>query len=162
LAEQIADSSDTSAPFWCTVAPGLLKNYAVLIGKAEEGRQRTPGAYRPYADLVMLYYRAGRSQDALRMFESSPLKSNLERNKAGPAASTTDFYLQALVLSGVGEGDKARAALALGIQTEERYKNRASGVPWSHLIAYELLRNEAEALIEKSGPGRDVTFSPTR
>jgi tetratricopeptide (TPR) repeat protein len=145
-----ATSKDAQHAAWaCSLLPGAVSDYQQVVKLAEAAAAKG-SSFEPTV-LGAVYYRAGRFEDAAkRLNDAVGPKANLTSTWVGYYLAMTQYKL--------GHADDAKLWLSRAIaHSDQAFKDdsdfRSGGRPyrWIQRWAAQILRSEAEALIQGEG-----------
>jgi tetratricopeptide (TPR) repeat protein len=123
----------------CTLGPDAVPDLKTLLRQAERAVAASPRSAVELRRLAALLYRTGQFEPALkRMQEVLALR--------GPERDPCDRLLLAMLHQRLGHGAEARKAL------DEAGREKPKDATWQRRTEYEVLRREAEGLLNGSKP----------
>jgi tetratricopeptide (TPR) repeat protein len=136
----------------CLLAPEAVAQYDELVRALEKAAADTPNVCTHYHTLGPMLYRAGRFAEAVQQ-----LKQAIQFH--GQDGLVPDRLFLAMALHRLGQADEARQWLDKAVEQidrEEKDKSSeaaaATPLAWPVRLENQLLRREAEALIEGKVP----------
>jgi tetratricopeptide (TPR) repeat protein len=147
------DADRELLPWTCVLAPECGVEPARVVELAEQLATRNPQKWSVQMTLGAALYRAGRFEEATRQLNKT---ANLT---AEPVyALETPWFFLAMAHERQGHTDVARRWLDKAIESLDRPKGEAARPLWNRRLTLELLRREAEALLNRekseSKPGK--------
>jgi serine/threonine protein kinase/Flp pilus assembly protein TadD len=133
-----------SLPWTCVLAPECGVEPARVLELAEQLATRNPQNWSVQTTLGAALHRAGRFEEATRQL-----------TKTADLTAEPDYALEhlwfflAMVHERQGHTDEARRWLAKAIESLDRPEGRAARRFWTQRLTAELLRHEAEALLNR-------------
>ena len=158
ILDRFADAdSPTDAQFtaWtCALAPEAVDDYAAPLKLAESAVAAEPENQQYLNSLGAIQVRAGLAEEALTTFDKAATM-NADAN----TSSAYDYYFRALAEHALERSDAARESLAKANELAS-VDLESEGTTWNRKLTLELLRKEAEGLIE-SAQQNDQQEPPT-
>jgi tetratricopeptide (TPR) repeat protein len=151
LLEQALETRDPALAnnlVWaCTLAPGAVPDPKPLVGRMEQELQKGPAPWTYFNTLGAALYRAGRFADAVRRIEEG-IKIQ------GKGGVPQDWLFLAMAHHRLGHAPQARKWLDQSVRAIEPAdpKKPPPGAGWADRIEIQLLRREAQTLIDRPAP----------
>jgi hypothetical protein len=150
LPDYTADAAVQSRPIWTScLASKSLEDLNVVVSRAEQYVASAPPDYRQLTLTLSgaALYRAGQYEQAAEQFEEAGVA--YRSNEAPSFISMIDYQRLFLAMTKwqLGQRDAARRLLA-EMQTIVDKELKSPSITWNRRATLEVLRREAEALIE--------------
>src|SRR5262249_7059726 len=133
----------------CTLAPGAVDDPRLLVQRMEKAVKSDHASWYYAGTLGAALYRAGRFDEAVRRIEGA----NKLQGKGGVIQ---DWPFLAMAHHRLGHAKQAQKWLDQAVRAIEAAKPKkpptGAGSGWSEKIEIQLLRREAQTLIDRVGP----------
>ena len=148
MLETFADSAEPMAAqftaWTCALAPEAVDDYAAPLKLAESAVEAEPENQQYLNSLGAIQLRAGLHEEALATFDKAAAVGESDNT-----SSAYDYYFRALAEQALERTDAAKQSLATANElAAAELENETDPPAWNRKLTLELLRNEAEALIE--------------
>jgi serine/threonine protein kinase/Flp pilus assembly protein TadD len=151
--------TNLNAVYWmawaCALGPDALADPAAPVPLAEQARATDPKNYHKLVSLGAVHYRAGRFDDAVHWLAEA--ESAFHQGQWPREELAYVLLFQAMNHHRLGQSDRAQQKLHQ-VQTEtDAPSPRESHHPtvWTHRLSLQLLRREAEELINKDSQANE-------
>ncbi|MGD9713351.1 MAG: hypothetical protein AB7V46_14965, partial [Thermomicrobiales bacterium] len=155
--EDSDEPMETQFTAWtCALAPNAVDDYAVPLTLAESAVEAEPENQQYLNTLGAIQLRAGQYEEALTTFDQTIAVAGNENT-----SSAYDYYFRALAEQALDRPDDARLSLVKANElAAEELENEDNPPPWNRKLTLELLRSEAEELIEPADDHEPESPSP--
>jgi tetratricopeptide (TPR) repeat protein len=157
MVQQFAGNETASAGNWlaqsCALAPMAVSDLAKAVKAAEHAVSEEPNSDQQLKTLGAVLYRAGRYEEAVeRLTELDRRRETADGAVQSSPAYT--WYFLAMAHQEAGNAEQAREYLNKANQWTDRVLADKEKQPaWNRRATLELLRTEAEAMIEEKAEG---------
>ncbi len=149
MLERFGRTEDLNTLFWlawtCILASDAVADAAEPVRLAEKAVTKDSKNLRYRSALGAALYRAGRFDDAARQLMGA---SALEPKEQQTAVTYT-YYFLAMTDHRLGHTDEARRWLDKATRATEEALKSPAAPPWNRKVTLQLLRREAEELIQR-------------
>jgi tetratricopeptide (TPR) repeat protein len=157
ILERFGKTEDADAAYWvawsCVLVPDAVAQPALLVPLAEKGVAKAPTNYDYQNALGAALYRADRFEEAVKRLNEAAAAYKPDSGFRQPIAY--NWFFLAMAHHRLGHSDEAQKWLDKAVQWtdqagQEKEKDPAIKVPmpWNRRLTLQLLRREAETLIQ--------------
>jgi tetratricopeptide (TPR) repeat protein len=151
---QTDDAMSANFVAWtCALAPDAVEDYELAIALAVQAVDAQPPTDQFFNTLGAILFRAGRQEEAIERLEE--LERRREAADEGTARSSPAYtwYFLTMAHYAAGNAEQAQEYLNKANQwTDEVLADEASPPAWNRRATLEILRKEAETLLESDAP----------
>ena len=136
----------------CALAPDAVADFTNVVSRAEHAVQNGPESVSYRTTLGAILYRAGRLEEAVkRLTEADKLAE--QPDAAAKSSPAYTWYFLAMAHHKLGDDEEAKKWFQKANEwTDKVMRDHEEGTataPWNRRLTLKLLREEAEAMIEK-------------